>query len=118
MPILTQIYSQAGSVLGRPQIAESGVATDDAATMNDLDYYETGRVELVPLPRTQGLVAKALDGQIIRTTLIRTDLFGNFRNCMQLGRTAISRLAPRQPIGPHQGRQIVNYQRVWVSLED
>lgn len=118
MPILSQLYSLAGDFAGRPQIVETGQATDDNGAMNELARYETGRLEIVPLPRSAGLVAKSLDGQKLLTQTIETNMFGRFRNCLQLGKTQIAQLAPRQPVGPHSGRKIVTFQRVWVSLED
>lgn len=116
MPIVSVTYTKAGTFLGMPLIVEQGIATNDESTLRLITRHETGRVEFVPLPRTTGLSAKALDGQTISTTDLQTELFGLFRNCIQLGKSQIVRLAPRQPIGPHVGKEIVSYQRQWVQL--
>lgn len=118
MAILSQLYQLAGDLAGRPQIVETGLITDDDQTLREIRWFETGRVEVVALPRTSGLVAKALDGRHLLTTTIDTETFGRFINCLQLGKTQLTQFAPRQPIGTHVGRKILSYSRVWVSMED
>ena len=117
MPIRTRVYEKGAQLHGMTTILESGICTDDQGTRNEVSYFETGRVELQPIPRTAGLVAKALDGQTIRTTVLDTD-YGRLRNMMQMGSTRLRVAAPRQPVGLDVGRQYLAFQRVWVQLAE
>ena len=118
MAILFSNYERQGTYMGMPVLVESGLATDDQSTTDELLRYECGRVEFSPIPRARGLIAKALDGQPVVRNTINTERFGRFANCVQMGPTQIGIFAPEQPIGPQAGRQINAFRRVWVQLVD
>lgn len=101
-----------------PLLIETGLCTDDDQTKNELRRYETERVQLVAVRRRSGLIAKSMDGLQIPTTQIRDPQVGTFSNCMQMGRTQFSFRAPKQILSPFQGKQILQYQRQWVQLEE
>lgn len=114
--IITQFYSLAGTQGGMPILQEEGLCSDDQATLGLLRQKECGRIELIPLPRTKGLIAKSLDGQTIPENTLTTP-FHTFPNCIQLGKTQFSDFAPTQPIGEFRNRRILRYRRTWIQLE-
>lgn len=116
--IIIQEYVRAGEMMGMPVVEEAGLCTDDDATRTTLSEYETGRVELAAIPRAQGLIAKALDGQELQTTTLTADVIGTLNNCLQLGKTDYFRFAPVQPIGIYSGSGILRYRRRWVQLQE
>ena len=112
--LISQKFSRVGEMLGAPLIREMGVCTNDGSAIRDIKEYETGRVEIVAVPRLTGLIVKPLDGQTIRTKNIDDPTIGQFSDCVQVGRTQYQQLAPKQPIGPQRGKEILQYERVWV----
>jgi hypothetical protein len=116
--VISTFYSKQGQLLGMPIIVESGLCSDDDSTRNTLTRYETQRVQLVSVRRRTGIIAKSLDGQTIRTTTVRDSQVGTFSNCMQIGRTRFSFVAPKQLFSPFQGRKILSYERTWLQLEE
>lgn len=115
--IITTFYEQGGTMHGMPVIHESGLCTDAAMTTNKLKEYEPGRLELVPIPRLTGIVAKSLDGWTIKTDTLDTP-FGKFRNCLQLEKTLFRDFAPEQPFGQFKNKRILAYRRSWVQLTE
>lgn len=114
MAIIIQTYEKAGTMAGMPVIRETGLCEEST----DLTTYETGRVEISPLPRAVGLVAKALDGQTITLATITADMVvGTLANLLQLGLTQIRRAFPEQPFGTYNGKEIMAYERTFVQLE-
>lgn len=114
MAIIFQQYEKAGTMGGMPVIRETGLATHDTA----LTTYETGRVEIIPLPRAAGLVAKALDGATLTTFTITGDaVVGTLQNLLQVGKTVVRLAFPEQPFGTYSGKSIVAFERSWVQLE-
>jgi hypothetical protein len=100
-----------------PRIVETGLCTDEASSRSLLRLRESGRVQLEPLPRRRGIVAKGLEGQRLDPETLSGEVIGTMRNCLQLGTTEFSRYAPVQPIGPYAGKGILAYRRLWVQLE-
>lgn len=116
--IASTFYAVAGEMEGRPVIEETGVCSNDGATLSSLRLYETERVQLNALPRRSGLTAKALDGRGAPLTRNISDPhLGRFENCMQIGRTKTRFFAPAQPFGEFRGKQLLTYSRTWVQLQ-
>lgn len=117
MSILATIYTRAGEVDGMPVIQEAGQCTNDTGTLNQLRTYENEALQVVRVPRRSGLTVKNLAGSARpKTRTIADEHVGRFENCVQLGRTETQLFAPRQPIGPHLGKCILNYRRQWLCL--
>ena len=119
MSVLGNTFALAGTVMGRPVIMEMGECTDDGATISSLTANENGRVILEPAPRANGILAKSLDGVAVNTTSLNHPALGGTRNnCMQLGRTEFSEIAPTQPsgMGTLTGKRILQYSRRFVQL--
>ena len=116
MAIITQEFAKVGQMHGMPVIREAGLATDDT----DLTTYETGRVELVPVPRAAGIVVKVLDGRTDPTlfSIASDPIVGTVGNLLQLGNTMVQRAFPKQPFGTYTGKEITAYQRTWVQIEE
>jgi len=111
-------FAKAGTFMGMPRIVETGLCEDDSTSRNALDDYETGRVQIEPLPRTAGLTVKALDGQTITLkSFTSEDTIGSVANCLQLGKTEYYEFAPSQPFGSYSGSRILRWRRVWVQME-
>ena len=100
---------------GMPVLIETGLASADSLTT--LQSKENGRLELVTLPRTVGLVAKSLDGVAVQTPETLTTPFGTFGHCIQLGKTQLEQFAPAQPFGTYATQTIHRYTRQWVQLD-
>ena len=115
MAIINTFYSKGGEMQGMPIIVETGLASSDS--LSDIQAKENGRIELLALPRTVGLLAKALDGQTVNTPETITTPIGSFESCIQLGKTQIEHFAPAQPIGTYAGQTIHKYTRQWVQLD-
>lgn len=118
MPIITTEYARAGELYGMPRIVETGLCTDEASSRALLTQHENGRVQLEPLPRRRGIVAKGLEGQRLDTETLSGEVIGSVTNCLQLGPTQFDRYAPVQPVGTYAGLGILRYSRMWVQLED
>ncbi len=117
MSILSIQFSIGGTSAGQRTIIESGFCTDEGPTRAKLQSFETGRVEIVTLPRRVGVVAKSLEGHNLSTRTIADPVTGVLTTCLQLGRTAFDRFAPVQPIGPFKGKNILAYRRTWLQLD-
>jgi len=128
MGILTTQVERTGDMQGQPTYREYGTASFDAAARAEFVKYEHGRTVIRPLPRTIGLTAKAIDGRALPLrTLIgcgalagpNTGGAGTVANCLQLGKTVVRPLAPRQPAGcAEAGKCIVSWERNFVQLVD
>lgn len=114
--IISRLYSIAGDYMGMPMIQEAGLVTSEPASMNEL-RNDVEAVEISRVPRRSGLIAKRLDsGASLTTTTLTSPEIGTYKDCVQLGPTEFSQYAPTQPLGPYQGKRIIQYRRVWVSL--
>jgi hypothetical protein len=115
MSIIVQEFERAGTMHGMQVIRESGLIPDDEV----MDTYETGRVELIALPRTAGIVVKVLDGgdEPVLFTISNDAVVGTVGNLLQLGRTTKRRAFPEQPFGTYSNKEILSYDRLWVQLE-
>jgi hypothetical protein len=117
MSVLATRFRIGGTNNGMPVILEEGECTGDSTTTNGLKTYETGRVEILPLPRAAGLVAKGLDAALPTLQTVGDAQCGGARaNCLQIGKTEFSQIAPEQPFGLHSGEKILAYRRVWQQL--
>lgn len=114
--ILSTLYSMGDAVMGMPSITETGYCTNEASQLRALRDYENEDVQLERVRRRSGLIAKSLTATAIRTNTIRDEAVGEFKNCMQLGRTKFSVAAPRQAIGRARGKVVLRYTRMWVHL--
>ena len=114
MAIINTFWAKAGEMQGMPLLSETGLAS--SGSLADLQAKENGRLELLALPRTVGLVAKALDGQTVHAPETLETPFGSFANCIQLGKTHLDYFAPAQPIGDFATQTIHKYARQWVQL--
>jgi hypothetical protein len=112
MSLISTFYRLEGTLYGMPLIEERGFCTSDEDSLSD---YESGRVELIPLPRAAGIIAKSLDGSALTTKTIEP-VFGRYENCLQIGKTKYSDFAPTQTFGEYEGLRILSYQRTWVQL--
>jgi hypothetical protein len=115
MGVINTFWAKGGEMQGMPLIIETGLASADS--LATLQGQENGRIELLALPRTVGLVAKSLDGVAVQTPTTLTTPFGSFTHCIQLGKTQIEYFAPSQPIGDFSGQTIHKYTRQWVQLD-
>lgn len=114
--IISRMYSAAGEYMGMPMIQEVGFVDGTDASMNAL-RNNLEAVEISRVPRRSGLVAKRLDGRNTLTGItITSPEIGSYKDCIQIGTTAFSQYAPEQPFGKFQGKRIIQYRRVWVSL--
>lgn len=120
MPIITQLFQLGGEVLGQPLIEEVGIATDENDSRNQFARYEVGRVQLEPVPRARGLIAKDRDGVDLTSKVVSLSgdgLAGSYAVCLQVGPTAYQQLAPVQPFGDYKGYRLLTYSRSWVVLQ-
>lgn len=102
-----------------PVIQETGLCTNDEATMNAIRRYENEALQFSRVPRRSGLTVKTLDGSAVAETFTVADKqIGRFPNCVQSGRTLIKLAFPVQPIGPFAGKALISYSRTWVQLEE
>lgn len=115
--IISKFYSVAGQLMGMPTIQESGYATSDDSTLNDLRKFENEDLQIVRVRRRRGLVAKSMTGAEIKTDTLSDEMLGRFENVIQLGRTQTVFAAPKQPFGPLNGKEVIQYKRLWLQLQ-
>lgn len=118
MSVLVQLYSIVGTMHGQVLIMETGYCTDEQSTVSALQSQESGRVNLEPIPRAEGITAKALDNRTLKTSTLRGAAIGSRANCLQIGRTVFTPAAPRQPVEPFKNKEILHYTRIWIQLEE
>lgn len=83
----------------------------------DVAGIETGvvrRYKFVPVPNTQGVVLKVLDGSSGGLTTV-TPAYGQSYSCAKLY-GGVDPAAPAQPNGPLAGEQVLSYRIVWQSV--
>ncbi len=118
MSIISQFYAIAGELDGMPVIQETGLCTNDAATLNAIRKHEKEDLQFSRVPRRAGLTVKTLDGSGVAEPYTVSDpQIGRFTNCVQKGRTLTNQAFPVQPIGPFAGKAILSYSRTWVQLQ-
>lgn len=119
MSIISQFYAIAGELDGMPVIQETGLCTNDVATMAAIHKYENAALQFSRVPRRAGLTVKTLDGSGVAELYTVSDLqIGRFPNCVQSGRTLTKLAFPVQPIGPFAGKALISYSRTWVQLQE
>jgi hypothetical protein len=117
--IISRLFSVAGDMDGMPVIQETGLCTNDDATMNAIRRYENEALQFSRVPRRAGLTVKTLDGSgVAELYTVADQQIGRFPNCVQNGRTLTKLAAPVQPIGPFAGKAIISYSRTWVQLQE
>ena len=116
--IINTFYSVDGEVMGMPVIRERGLCTNEDSTLNALRRYENEEIQLSRVRRRSGLIVKSLTGDAVETQTVADEQIGRFPNCIQLGKTRTAFAFPKQPsgFGPHAGKMILQYERVWVQI--
>lgn len=114
--ILSTLYAMGEPVLGMPTIVETGYCTAEDSQLSTLRYYENEDVKLERVRRRNGIIAKSLTSDAIRTDTINDQTIGRFDNCMQMGRTQFKPFAPVQPLGRARGKMVLTYSRTWLHL--
>ena len=116
--ILSTLYSMGDPVLGMPTILETGFCTAEDDQLKALREYENEDVKLERVRRRSGIIAKSLTATAIMTQIVKNETIGEFKNCMQMGRTSFKPFAPRQPVGRAKDKMVLSYSRTWLHLGD